>query len=93
MSFDWDEHNLEHLAKHDVEACEAEDIFFDDYNLSTDAYNVDDEKRCGILGKTESGRILKVIYTFRNNNLRVISAMEANKSQRKRYKNNQKKKS
>ncbi len=91
MVFDWDENNLSHIAKHGIEAYEAEDIFFDDDNLGTHAYNTDDEKRYGILGKTEEGRILKIIYTLRGGNIRVISAMTANKSQTKRYRNNQKK--
>ena len=44
------------------------------------------EKREGIIGKTDEGRIIFVVFTRRQNKIRIVTALDANKSQRKRYK-------
>jgi uncharacterized DUF497 family protein len=51
------------------------------------------EKRWAAFGKTDSGRLLVVIFTRRGNLLRVISARNMNSKERKFYEENENKNS
>jgi hypothetical protein len=35
LVFEWDEHNIEHMAQHDVEPWEAEDAAYDPERIGT----------------------------------------------------------
>lgn len=89
--FDWDDANEDHIWKHRITSEEAEDIFYDPDRKSFDAYNPPHEKRWGLLGQTEQGRILVVIYTYRNRPedsqkmIRVVTAREATEDERRTY--------
>ncbi len=50
MIFDWDEHNEDHIAKHNVAPYEAEEVFFDPKRLQLPAYNTPQEKLYAYLG-------------------------------------------
>ena len=43
------------------------------------------EKRCHALGKTESGRLLFMSFTIRNNTIRIISARDMSKKEQEQY--------
>ena len=88
--FEWDDHNIEHIARHGVEFWEVEEAFEDDDLLTSDAYNFKTERRYGIIGATESGRILLIIYTLRKGKIRTIRAQDADDSQRRRYRKGRK---
>jgi len=45
----------------------------------------DGEKRAAALGATRAGRILFVVFVWREPGLRVVTAMDASDSQRRRY--------
>ncbi len=84
--FDWDAANIEHIAEHNLEPEEVEEAFYNKH-IFTPTYNTVHEKREGIIGKTDGDRIIFVVFTRRQNKIRVVTALDANKSQRKRYKN------
>lgn len=86
--FGWDEANRnKNWIKHKVAYRECEEIFFDKYIITyRDTKHSESEKRYGVLGKTAGGRLLHVTFTVRDGQkVRVISARDANKKERKYY--------
>lgn len=85
--FDWDEFNLEHIKKHKVTYKECEEIFFNrPIRVNKDEDHSKIEERFEVLGKTNNQRLLFVVYTIRNNKIRVISARDQNKRELAIYK-------
>ena len=87
--FDWDRHNIRKIAdKHAVGQSEAEQVFFNQpLLLVPDARHSLAEQRYNALGQTDLGRVLHVTFTLRGggNLIRVISAGDANRKERKLY--------
>ncbi len=80
LRFDWDVHNTDHLAEHDVRPEEAEQAL-SGYILDLD-YRVteDGEERWTALGQTASGRLLVIVWTMlENGSYRPITAYPATK--------------
>ena len=95
VSFQWDQgNNNKNLLKHNVQNWECEQVFFNKPLLILeDPDHSFAEKRWAGFGKTDSGRLLVVIFTMRGNLLRVISARGMNTKERKFYEENEKKNS
>jgi uncharacterized protein len=91
--FDWDEANIDKNWKaHGVHFWECEEIFFNEpFVVESDESHSLKEKRFYSLGKTNSARILFLVFTIRNNLIRVISARDMTGRERKVYKNHEKK--
>ncbi len=83
--FDWDEHNIEHIARHAVETWEAEEALLDPRRIRTGAYNTPFEKRYAVVGATEGGRIVFVAYTQRRDRIRVVTARDADTIEKRKY--------
>ena len=85
--FDWDDWNVRKIKdKHKVEFYECEEIFFnEDLLLLPDEAHSLAESRYYALGITESGRLLFLVFTIRENKIRVISARNMSKKERKIY--------
>lgn len=83
--FQWDEGNLlKNWEKHRVSAVECEQVFFNNPVLAApDVQHSDSEPRFYILGRTDTGRYLFVVFTGRDNLIRVISARDMNHKERK----------
>ena len=80
--FDWDEANIAHISRHNVQPEEAEEIFFDKDNVQIeDVKHSMIEKRFIIIGKTEKDRILYQSFTKREKKIRVISSRNINKKE------------
>src|SRR3989304_3538475 len=82
--FDWDTGNSEkNFIKHNVRNSECEQVFFNRpvIVLEDTAHSVV-ERRWAAFGKTDSDRLLVVIFTERNRLLRVISARDMNRRER-----------
>jgi len=87
VGFQWDQGNIDKsLIKHDIENWECEQVFFNRPLLVLDdpKHSIS-EKRWAAFGKTDADRLLIVIFTKRNTLIRVISAREMNKKERKFY--------
>ncbi len=85
--FEWDEHNSEKIKRrHDVTPVECEQVFF---NLPViagdDEKHSETENRFYVLGQTDSRRLLFLVFTVRKDKLRVISARDMNKKERRAY--------
>ena len=87
--FDWDEGNArKSVERHLVSQGQAEQIFFNDpLVINEDVRHSTREPRQHALGRTDTGRLLQVTFTLRNDGrlIRVISARAMNRKERVRY--------
>jgi len=84
--FEWDKGNLSHIQKHLVIDKECEESFSNKPLIITKDENHSKlETRYRVYGKTFENRYLNIIFTIRNNKLRVISARDQNKKERNEY--------
>lgn len=85
--FQWDAGNLvKNWEKHQVSAEECEEVFFNQPLLTAvDLPHSQTERRYFALGSTDAGRHLFVAFTIRETLIRVISARDMNRRERKEY--------
>lgn len=85
--FDWDEGNIEkNWLSHQVTPQEAEQVFFNRPLLADDdVKHSRSEKRYLVLGQTDEDRPLFIAFTVRKRRIRVISARDMNRKERKVY--------
>jgi uncharacterized protein len=85
--FDWDDGNIEkNWLSHQVTPQEAEQVFFNrPLVVADDAKHSRSEKRCMVLGQTDENRTLFIAFTLRKKRIRVISARDMNRKERKVY--------
>ncbi len=76
--FDWDEANIQHIARHDIEPAEAEQVILNN-PIELEGRQVNGEDRILSLGMTNQGRLLLVATTLRGHRLRVVTAFKAPK--------------
>jgi len=85
IRFDWDQGNIEHIARHDVTQQEAEQALEND-PMEMGYEIVDDEERWISVGHTNKLRILKVSWTIRKGTLvRVVTAFEVSRNEAREY--------
>ena len=87
MAFEWDSRKAEsNFRKHGVRFAEALPVFDDDYALTiADAASEPGEERFVSIGAGLKGRILVVVYTYRGEKIRIISARLAEPRERTVY--------
>ncbi len=88
IAFDWDDSNEEkNWLKHGVRATEAEECFFDKHKrlLHDLLHTTEFEARYILLGKTRRSRLLFIVFTIRNDRVRVISARDCTPKERRLY--------
>ena len=85
--FEWDEGNLiKNWEKHRVSAAECEQTFFNKPLITgADKQHSQREARFYALGQTDFGRLLFVVFTIRSNRIRVISARDMNRKEKRVY--------
>ena len=86
-SFEWDKGNSgKNWIRHKVMKGECEQVFFNEpIIVLKDDKHSQTENRWFLLGKTDTERLLFVVFTIRGNAIRVISARDMNKKERKNY--------
>ena len=85
IEFEWDEHKrLSNLQKHGIDFIRACQIF-DSYTVEFEDNRYDyNEDRYIAVGKINE-QILTVVYTYRRDKIRLISARQATRYERKLY--------
>lgn len=85
--FEWDEGNLEkNRISHKVTAAECEQVFFNlPLVVAEDVTHSQKESRLYALGQTDAGRLLFLIFTMRRKLIRVISARNMSRKERRVY--------
>jgi hypothetical protein len=83
--FDWDEGNLlKNWERHRVTGSECEEVFFNRPLVSApDEKRAESETRYYALGLTDAGRRLFVVFAIRGKNIRIISARDMSRQERK----------
>jgi uncharacterized protein len=88
VSFEWDEQSKAGLnfRRHGVRMPEAIPVFDDPYAITIEDHESDPgEERFVTLGVGALGRLLVVVYTYRRQNIRIISARIAEQHEREEY--------
>ncbi len=85
--FEWDEGNAtKNWENHDLSQSECEQVFFNNpLIVRRDSAHSGIESRYYVLGKTDSWRLLFVVFTTREKLIRVISARDMTKTEEQRY--------
>ena len=92
VGFDWNEANTtKNWIKHKVTPSECEQVFFNQpFVVRGDLKHSGNEKRYYVLGQTDLKRTLFIAFTVRNKLIRVISARDMSRKERKVYNDEQK---
>jgi hypothetical protein len=85
--FDWDPANAEKIwERHQVSPGECEEAFFNEpFLVARDEKHSQGEPRYYGLGQTEAGRRLFVVFTIRGQLVRVVSARDMSRRERREY--------
>ncbi len=88
--FEWDNGNKgKNFISHQVTDEECEEIFFDpDKKILKDVLHSGKEERHILIGQTKKQRLMLAVFTVRENLIRVISARDLNRKERKLYEKN-----
>ena len=84
LSFDWDEANVGHVARHNVTPEEVEQVFTND-PMDLGVNVVDGEERYTGVGHTNRLRVLVLVWTMRGDATRPITAFDASERLAMRY--------
>jgi hypothetical protein len=86
MNVMWDpEKARTNLRKHKIRFSDAEPVFFDPMALTREDDDSEGEQRFVSIGLDALSRILVVAYTYRGEDIRLISARRATSTERKLY--------
>jgi uncharacterized protein len=85
MAYQWDkEKALTNLRKHGIDFADAVSVFSDDLAITTPDERFDEERFITV-GLDALGRVLVVVYTWRGQKIRLISARAATRQERRQY--------
>ena len=85
MEFEWDENKAAgNLKRHGVDFADAALVLYDEFAVTL-LDNHTDENRFVTLGLGPKGRLLLVVYTWRGDRIRIISARQATRTERRQY--------
>lgn len=86
MRIRWDPLKAEsNIRKHKVRFSDAEQVLFDPAAMTREDEDATDERRFVTIGRDSLDRILVVAYTYRGEEIRMISARRATPRERKSY--------
>ncbi|MEK7250373.1 MAG: BrnT family toxin [Bacteroidota bacterium] len=87
IEFEWDSGNRDkNWRRHRVKWSECEEVFFNmPLLLLPDIEHSLTEERDYAFGKTNNNRLLVVVFTVRDSRIRVISARDMNKKEKRFY--------
>lgn len=74
-----------YFRKHGIRFSEAESVLFDPMALTREDQDADGEQRYVSIGVDATGRVLVVVFTYRGEEARLISARPATAKERKYY--------
>jgi uncharacterized protein len=82
--FDWDIHNMGHIAVHDVLPDEVEEAVAS-RRIIIASKPKQGENRWKLYGRSRAGRFLVVVFTIRRNRFRTVTAYTMNQIERRIY--------
>ena len=92
LQFEWDSKKAQNnIKKHGISFDEACTAFKDPLSKTIlDPLHSDSEERYILMGLSFRGQLLIISHTEKKSNIRIISARNATKKERKYYENNEK---
>jgi len=85
MDYEWDTKKAAtNLQKHGIDFADAVGVLEDEQALWQEDINEEEERYIAV-GMDYLGRVLVVVFTFRGDRIRIISARKATKRERKAY--------
>ena len=85
VGYEWDPKKAaSNLRKHGIDFADAATVFEDESAVTVDDDDPE-EKRFATIGMDALARVLVVVYTWRRENIRIISARNATPSERGAY--------
>ncbi|MEO0887255.1 MAG: BrnT family toxin [Cyanobacteria bacterium J06648_10] len=85
MLYQWDPNKAAvNMRKHDIDFADAVSVFADDFAISFEEKRFDEERYI-VIGVDSLGRVLVVVYTWRGDEIRLISARKATHRERQQY--------
>lgn len=87
LEFEWNpDKAIANRQKHGVPFEEAVSVFRDEFGATfSDPDHSDDEERAITVGMSNLGRLILVSHTDRNDRIRIISARELTRYERRQY--------
>lgn len=90
LGFEWDVHNVGHIALHGVSPSEVEETAKRRHVIIPAAPGGSgaprkNEKRWKLFGRTAAGRYLVVVFTVRRKRFRTVTAYTMNQAERRVY--------
>lgn len=86
MGYQWDADKARaDLDNHEIDFADAVGVFEDDWALTIKEEIVEGEQRFATLGMDFLGRVLVVTYTYREDDIRLISARKGTRRERRTY--------
>ena len=87
VGFEWDDGNKDkNFKKHGISSSECEEVFEDERRqFYPDIYHSRDEERYVVVGATKRKRMIRLVFSVRDEKFRVISARPINRKERNLY--------
>jgi uncharacterized DUF497 family protein len=86
MKITWDPAKAEsNFRKHKIRFSDAEAVLFDPMALTIEDETTESEQRFVSVGADALNRVVVVVYTYRGEDIRLISARRATRRERKAY--------
>lgn len=86
MDVRWDPAKAKaNLKKHGARFSDAESVLFDPLSLTMEDESAEGEQRFISIGLDAGGRVVVVVYTHQGDEIRLISARPANRSESRAY--------
>lgn len=86
MDITWDPNKADtNFKKHGIRFSDAEMVLYDSFAMTIEERIVANELRYVTVGTDAVGRILAVVFSYRSDSIRVISARKATRKERVQY--------
>ena len=86
MRVAWDPEKAKlNLRKHGIRFSDAEGVLFDPRGVTEEDHTAEGEHRYVTVDLDSLGRVLVVVYTYRGDDIRLISARGATRKERRSY--------
>ena len=86
MQVTWDPKKAEsNFKKHKIRFSDAEMVLYDPFAMTLEEQIVAAQQRFVSIGSDAVGRVIVIVYSYRADTIRLISARKATPSERKQY--------
>jgi len=79
----WDQDTVDHIARHSITPEEVEEVLFNEIDLPLIMRGK--EGRYLAYGRTDGGRLLLVVWAFKNRKTKIITASDLNIKEKQFY--------